>query len=374
MWRVAGVDPSGVRLLVRGKVRASERWRLNGEFRQQVIAALDRAGHRARHDAARPDRRPHGPDDRRGSRRCLTSTRSRGASGSRPRARSSSRSSSSSSSRSSRCGSSRLFVHGVVKTLLDREATEGTAQELSAVELNKRMTRSTALLGSALQFFILVIAGLMVLGQLGSTSARPSPGSASSGSPSGSARRAWSATTSTARSSSSRTSSPRATSCGSAGVAGTVEDFTLRRTTLRDIDGVVHTVPNGEIKVASNLTRVWARINQDVTVAYGTDIDKAIAVVDAVGREMAGRPGLEAAGPGGAARRAGRGAGRVRRHAQDPRHGAGARPVGGRRRAPQAPARRVRGERHRDPAAAAGRPDPRPGGPGPTEDDLSPEE
>lgn len=44
MWRVAGVDPSGVRLLVRGKVRASERWRLNGEFRQQVIAALTAQG------------------------------------------------------------------------------------------------------------------------------------------------------------------------------------------------------------------------------------------------------------------------------------------------------------------------------------------
>ena len=75
-----------------------------------------------------------------------------------------------------------------------------------------------------------------------------------------------------------------------AGVTGTVEDFTLRRTTLRDLDGVVHTVPNGEIKVASNQTRVWARINQDVTVAYGTDIDKAIEVVDAVGREMADDP------------------------------------------------------------------------------------
>ena len=60
-----------------------------------------------------------------------------------------------------------------------------------------------------------------------------------------------------------------------AGVSGTVEDFSLRRTTLRDLDGVVHTVPNGEIKVASNRTRIWARINQDVTVAYGTDIEKA---------------------------------------------------------------------------------------------------
>jgi small conductance mechanosensitive channel len=75
-----------------------------------------------------------------------------------------------------------------------------------------------------------------------------------------------------------------------AGVAGSVEDFSLRRTTLRDLDGVVHTVPNGEIAVSSNLTRVWARVNQDVTVAYGTDIDRAIEVVDGVGREMAGDP------------------------------------------------------------------------------------
>ena len=49
-------------------------------------------------------------------------------------------------------------------------------------------------------------------------------------------------------------------------------------------------MPNGEIKVASNLTRVWSRINQDVTVAYGTDIDTAIEVVDEVGREMAADP------------------------------------------------------------------------------------
>jgi small-conductance mechanosensitive channel len=49
-------------------------------------------------------------------------------------------------------------------------------------------------------------------------------------------------------------------------------------------------VPNGEIAVASNLTRVWSRINQDVTIAYGTDIDKAIEVVDGVGRELASDP------------------------------------------------------------------------------------
>jgi moderate conductance mechanosensitive channel len=40
-----------------------------------------------------------------------------------------------------------------------------------------------------------------------------------------------------------------------AGVEGVVEDFSLRRTLLRDRDGTVHTVPNGTIIVASNLSR-----------------------------------------------------------------------------------------------------------------------
>src|SRR3970040_185379 len=61
----------------------------------------------------------------------------------------------------------RVFVHGVVKTLLDREAFEGTAQELSAVELKKRMDTLDALVGRTLQAFIVVIAGLMVLGRVG---------------------------------------------------------------------------------------------------------------------------------------------------------------------------------------------------------------
>ncbi|HLY15094.1 MAG TPA: mechanosensitive ion channel family protein [Candidatus Limnocylindrales bacterium] len=75
-----------------------------------------------------------------------------------------------------------------------------------------------------------------------------------------------------------------------AGVTGTVEELTLRRTVLRDADGVVHNVPNGEIKVASNRTRVWRRINHDVVVAYGTDIEHAIQVFDAVGTGLAADP------------------------------------------------------------------------------------
>ncbi|MGH2512923.1 MAG: mechanosensitive ion channel family protein [Candidatus Limnocylindrales bacterium] len=75
-----------------------------------------------------------------------------------------------------------------------------------------------------------------------------------------------------------------------AGVTGTVEELTLRRTVLRDADGVVHNVPNGEIKVASNRTRVWRRINYDVMVAYGTDIEHAIEVFDGVGTSLSRDP------------------------------------------------------------------------------------
>lgn len=75
-----------------------------------------------------------------------------------------------------------------------------------------------------------------------------------------------------------------------AGVDGVVEDFSLRRTTLRDLDGTVHTVPNGQIIVASNMTRLWARVNLDISVAYETDIDRAAAIINRVGEELHADP------------------------------------------------------------------------------------
>ncbi len=179
-----------------------------------------------------------------------------------------------------------LFVHGIVKALLDREATEGTAQELSAVELKKRMDTLDDLGAHAIQFFIVVIAGLMILGRLGFDIAPAVAGLGVIGIAVGFGAQ----TLVRDYLNGSLILVENQFSVGDvvqlAGVAGTVEDFNLRRTTVRDIDGVVHTIPNGEIKVASNLTRVWARINQDVTVAYGTDIDRAIGVVDGVGKAM----------------------------------------------------------------------------------------
>ena len=184
----------------------------------------------------------------------------------------------------------RIFVHGVVKTLLDREATEGTAQELSAVELKKRMDTLDGLGANILQFFIVAIAGLMILGQLGLDIAPAIAGLGVVGIAVGFGAQSLVRDYLNGSLILIENQFAKGDVIRVAGVSGTVEDFTLRRTTLRDLDGVVHTVPNGEIRVASNLTRVWSRINVDVTVAYGTDIDAAIAVVDAVGREMAADP------------------------------------------------------------------------------------
>ncbi len=184
----------------------------------------------------------------------------------------------------------RLSVRGLVKALLDREASEGTAQELSAVELKKRMDTLDSLGGRTLQSFIVVIAGLMVLGQLGLDIGPAIAGLGVVGIAVGFGAQSLVKDYLNGALILIENQFGKGDVIRAAGVAGAVEDFTLRRTTLRDLDGVVHTVPNGEIRVASNLTRVWSRINQDVTVAYGTDIDKAIEVVDNVGRQMAGDP------------------------------------------------------------------------------------
>src|SRR6478672_151678 len=184
----------------------------------------------------------------------------------------------------------RIFVHGIVKTLLDREATEGTAQELSAVELKKRMDTLDGLGANTLQFFIVIIAGLMILGTIGLDIGPAVAGLGVVGIAIGFGAQSLVRDYLNGTLILIENQFAKGDVVRIAGVTGTVEDFTLRRTTLRDLDGVVHTVPNGEIRVASNQTRTWARINQDVTVTYGTDLDRATAVVDGVGREMAADP------------------------------------------------------------------------------------
>ncbi len=72
-----------------------------------------------------------------------------------------------------------------------------------------------------------------------------------------------------------------------AGKTGVVQDIGLRRTVLRDLDGIVHYVPNGEIVVSSNMTQEYSRVNLNVSVSYAEDLDRVMQVINEVGEELA---------------------------------------------------------------------------------------
>ncbi len=75
-----------------------------------------------------------------------------------------------------------------------------------------------------------------------------------------------------------------------AGMEGSVELITPRRTVLREINGTVHIIPNGKIPHASNQTRDWAGINLIVTVAYKEDIDHVYQVIDKICQDIKNDP------------------------------------------------------------------------------------
>jgi small conductance mechanosensitive channel len=64
-----------------------------------------------------------------------------------------------------------------------------------------------------------------------------------------------------------------------AGKSGLVEKMTLRVVQLRDGEGIMHVVPNSEIKVVSNKTRGWSRAVVDVGVPYDENVDRALDVL-----------------------------------------------------------------------------------------------
>jgi len=75
-----------------------------------------------------------------------------------------------------------------------------------------------------------------------------------------------------------------------AGISGSVEEIGLRRTILRDLDGTVHSIPNNEIKISSNFTKEYSRVNINIAVAYAEDLDRVIEVINNVCQEMAKDP------------------------------------------------------------------------------------
>ena len=77
-----------------------------------------------------------------------------------------------------------------------------------------------------------------------------------------------------------------------AGVIGTVEDVTLRVTTVRTQDGEVIITPNGSIVQLTNLSRGWARAVVDVPVPVSVDVNRVSDILRRVGDEAFADEGL----------------------------------------------------------------------------------
>ena len=182
---------------------------------------------------------------------------------------------------------SRRLVRGAVAALVNREATEGTAQELSAIEVRKRSETLQGLADGLVRSLILVVAFVTALDKFGLNIGPAVAGLGIVGVALGFGAQSLVRDYLAGMFALIENHYSKGDVVKIADVTGTVEDFTLRRTTLRDMDGTVHIVPNGLIGVTSNMTRVWGRINVDVTVAYGSDIDRVVEVLNEVGRGMA---------------------------------------------------------------------------------------
>ncbi len=69
-------------------------------------------------------------------------------------------------------------------------------------------------------------------------------------------------------------------------VGGLVENLNLRMTQLRDAEGRLITIPNSEIKIVANLSSRWSRADLTIPVAYHTDIDHAMKLIETVALDM----------------------------------------------------------------------------------------
>jgi len=79
--------------------------------------------------------------------------------------------------------------------------------------------------------------------------------------------------------------------------AGEVESVGLRVTKIRKLSGEQRIIPNGELTQFGNYTQGWARAVVDVGVAYETDVDRALALLEAVGRRWVEESPRAALGP-----------------------------------------------------------------------------
>lgn len=66
-------------------------------------------------------------------------------------------------------------------------------------------------------------------------------------------------------------------------VSGLVEEINLRTTILRDLEGIKHVIPNGQVQTVSNMTFEWSQAVIDVGIPYDADADRVFAVMKEAG-------------------------------------------------------------------------------------------
>lgn len=70
-------------------------------------------------------------------------------------------------------------------------------------------------------------------------------------------------------------------------VKGMVEAIKLRTTLVRDGEGILHIIPNGEMRMVSNLTKGWSRVNLDFSVDYREDLPNVMVLMGDAAKKVA---------------------------------------------------------------------------------------
>jgi len=73
-------------------------------------------------------------------------------------------------------------------------------------------------------------------------------------------------------------------------IAGVVDDMRLRLTVLRDPTGTIHQIPNGEIRVVSNRSRVSNRIDLRIELGSVADASRTVALIEQIGADLSADP------------------------------------------------------------------------------------
>jgi moderate conductance mechanosensitive channel len=183
-----------------------------------------------------------------------------------------------------------ITVRAALGRLFDREMREGTAQDVSAVELQRRRDTLEGMVNRGLRLIILVIAFLMGLRVLNLDIGPAIAGLGILGLALSLGAQNLVRDYVAGAFILIENQYAKGDVVSIAGISGSVEDVSLRRTTLRDLDGTVHHVPHGLIQTSSNLTRSWSRINLDVPVPYGTPVERISRVIDEAGAQLAQDP------------------------------------------------------------------------------------